>query len=299
MTVTIGFLCRDGVVLGADSQESYEGSALKRSVPKLIVFPPIGSADEAHEAPDRRLIFTGAGDSSLVDKLIDDAWLEAAIQNPNIVEIATAIERRFLELYGEYNKVFHAGYMPPAQVTYGIWCRGETRLYYAQGPVINEIGRQTGIGYKASGMGNEITDYIRDRIKAKPTTVEDAIVLTSYMLKQAVAHGEGCGGEVRISVLRNNGHAENVNIDNFTTQILEALDSHISFALFRAANPRTSDKTFAVVWEAIYKKIVSLRNARSEAARKEREEKEALDKTIKEIENELDREREKYKDNQQ
>ena len=144
MTVTIGFLCRDGVVLGADSQESYEGSALKRSVPKLIVFPPIGSADEAHEAPDRRLIFTGAGDSSLVDKLIDDAWLEAAIQNPNIVEIATAIERRFLELYGEYNKVFHAGYMPPAQVTYGIWCRGETRLYYAQGPVINEIGRQTG-----------------------------------------------------------------------------------------------------------------------------------------------------------
>jgi hypothetical protein len=36
MTVTVGFPCEDGVVLGADSQESYEGSALKRSVPKLV-----------------------------------------------------------------------------------------------------------------------------------------------------------------------------------------------------------------------------------------------------------------------
>jgi hypothetical protein len=212
------------------------------------------------------------------------------------VEIATAIERRFLELYGEYNKVFHAGYMPSAQVTYGIWCGGETRLYYAQGPVVNEIGRQVGIGYKASGMGNEITDYIRDRIKAKPNTVEDAIVLTSYMLKQAIDHGEGCGGEARISVLRNNGSAENINIDNFTSQILEALDGHISFALFRAANPRTSDKVIAVVWQAIYTKLVSLRKARSEAAKKEQEEKEALERAMKEIESEMERDREKHKD---
>jgi hypothetical protein len=244
------------------------------------------------------VIFTGAGDSSLVDKLIDEAWLEAAIANPNIVEIATAIERRILELYGEYNKVFHAGYMPPAQVTYGIWCGGETRLYYAQGPVVNNIGRQTGLGYKASGMGNEITDYIRDRMRAKAATVDDAVVLTSYMLEQAIAHGEGCGGEVRISVLRNNGKAENIKIDAFTTQILKALDSQISFVLLRAAGPRISDETFGVIWEAVYKRIVNLRAARSKAAKKEREDKEALEKAMKEIEEELEIENAKSEDKQ-
>jgi hypothetical protein len=294
VTITVGFICHDGIVLGADSQESYEGSALKRSVPKLVAFPPIDEND--NEVHDRRVIFTGAGDSALVDKLINEAWLEAAVSNPNIVEIATAIEKRIVDLYSEYNNVFPPGYMPSAQLTYGIWCGGETRLYYAQGPVINEIGRQTGLGYKALGMGNEITDYIRERILAKPKTLADAIVMTSYMLGQAIAHGQGCGGEIRISVLWNDGRAENVKVDNFATEILKELDNYVSFALLRAANPKTNDQVFSIIWDAVHKRIIKLREARSEAAKTERENKEELERAIKEMEESLRRKEAELRD---
>ena len=98
MTVTVGFLCKDGVVLGADSQESYEGSALKRSVPKLVMFPPAN----IREVIDRKAIFTGAGDAALVDKLIDEIWCEIGSSPPSVQEIAIEIERRIKELYAEF-----------------------------------------------------------------------------------------------------------------------------------------------------------------------------------------------------
>jgi hypothetical protein len=93
MTIPVGFLCRDGIVLGTDSQESYGGCALKHSVPKQVAFPPIEIDDNEKEPPDRRVIFTGAGDSALVDKLTDKAWLEAAVASPNIVEMAAGVQR--------------------------------------------------------------------------------------------------------------------------------------------------------------------------------------------------------------
>jgi hypothetical protein len=108
MTVTVGFLCKDGVVLGADSQESYEGSALKRTVPKLVMFPP----SSVPEITDRRAIFTGAGDAALVDKLIDEIWIEIGCAPPSVHEIAIEIERRIKELYAEYCELYHPGYMP-------------------------------------------------------------------------------------------------------------------------------------------------------------------------------------------
>ncbi|HEY1679503.1 MAG TPA: hypothetical protein VGG04_17440, partial [Candidatus Sulfotelmatobacter sp.] len=69
MTITVGFVCSNGIVLGADSQESHDGSALRRSVTKLTAWPPLDSLQG--KSPDRRALFTGSGDSQLIDKLIE------------------------------------------------------------------------------------------------------------------------------------------------------------------------------------------------------------------------------------
>jgi hypothetical protein len=294
VTITVGFLCGDGIVIGADSQESYEGSALKRSVPKLVVFPPLNSdvddpVDEHGEALDRRVIFTGSGDSALVDKIINEAWLEAASANPTIVEIADAIEKRIVEIYREYTSAYHAGYMPQATVTFGIWCGSETRLFYAQGPVVNRIGEIAGansLGYKAFGVGNVITDYIRERMHAKPHDVADAIVLTTYMLEQAVAHGEGCGGEIRIAAIENNGKARNVKIDHHTTLILKELDNQVSRVVLQAATPRYSDRWVEIAWDNAKKKVFHLRAERKAAIEKAKRDQEEMERAIEEMERE-------------
>jgi hypothetical protein len=64
MTITVGLVCSSGIVPGADSQASLEGSALKRSVTKLTAFPPLES--EYGKAPDCPAVFTGSGDSQLL-----------------------------------------------------------------------------------------------------------------------------------------------------------------------------------------------------------------------------------------
>src|SRR5579863_4178416 len=98
MTVTVGFVCSNGIVLGADSQESYEGSALRRSVTKLIAFPPLES--DQGNSPDRRAIFTGSGDSQFIDKLIEEMCLAVAlVEDPNLEELRAAIEKSIKEVH--------------------------------------------------------------------------------------------------------------------------------------------------------------------------------------------------------
>jgi hypothetical protein len=282
MTVTVGFLCKDGVVLGADSQESYEGSALKRSVPKLVAFPP----PNIPGTPDRRAIFTGAGDAAFVDKLIDEMWSEIGSAPPSVNEIATEIERRITELYAEYRELYHPGYMPFADITYGIWCGRESGLFHAHGPVVNRIGsrfQSAQGGYKSAGLGSEITDYIQARMKFKPPNVDQASVLARYMLEQAVAHGQGCGGDIRISWLKNDGTAKNVEIDRHTTRILSWLDHQISQAILVAADPQYPDEFVSAILEISTKQILKLRAEHRKAIATGTDNRKEYDRLVEEI----------------
>ena len=299
MTITVGFLCPDGIVLGADSQESYEGSALKRSVPKLVAFPPI---DEDLEPPDRRAIFTGAGDSALVDKMIDEIWAEIGSAEPSVDAIASSIERRIIELYAEYRNLYHSGFMPTADITYGIWCAGQSSLFHAHGPIVNKIGRGTYsvppfrshvAGYKAAGIGSDITDYIEARMKADPHNVDDAIILATYMLEQAVAHGEGCGGEIRIAYIRNDGTAENVIPDPYAGLILKELDLQISKLVLQAANPKNSDKRIEGLWMLAKKRVQYFRDKQKEIIEAQRRYKEEYEQAMCDAEAEEQKQKDK------
>jgi|SRR5580700_1158538 hypothetical protein len=298
MTVTVGFLCTDGIVLGADSQESYEGSALKRSVPKLIALPPI---DEDIRA-DRRAIFTGSGDGALIDKLIDEMWAEIGSAQASLDAIAAAIERKINDLYAKYRELYHPGYMPTADITYGIWCAGQSSLFHAHGPIVNKIGRESYslplfrshvLGYKAGGVGADITDYIRERMRARPRSVDDAVILATYMLEQAVAHGEGCGGEIRIAYIRNDGTAENVIPDPYGGLILQELDLQISKLVLQAANPKNSDKRMEGLWTLAKKRIQTFRDKQKEIIEQNKEYQEEFDQAMREAEAEEQRQKDK------
>jgi hypothetical protein len=274
MTITVAFLCKDGVVLGADSQESFEGSALKRSVPKLAIFPPLEDPvllmleNRVEQKTDRRAIFTGAGDSALVDKLIDEMWVEIASADASVEAIASAVEHRIKEIYAEYKELYHAGYLPSAQLTFGIWCGGESSLFYTEGPIVNRVSRDKfgkGLGYKAAGLGREITDYIRERLNETSVSVIGAAVLATYMLEQAIEYGQGCGGDIRMAYLKNDGTAAYVPTSEHTTKILEWLDAQMSRTILLTANPEIDDKSLDLIWEITKKGIFELRKGQLDA----------------------------------
>jgi hypothetical protein len=287
MTITVGFVCSNGIVLGADSQESFDGSVLKRSVSKLTAFPPLES--EFGKAPDRRAVFTGSGDSQLIDKLIEEMSVEVASANPSIEEIAEAIETRTKQIYREYRNCYHAGYMPSAEITYGLWCGGRVALFHAQGPIVKEIGTMLypkgrkghkslppfRVGYKATGQGNELTDYINARMSVPLTiNVSEAIVLGTYMLEQAVAHASGCGGAIRVMWIAEDGTADMVDTGAYTSALLKGLDRQLSEIFLATANFTYTDKQMERTWDGAKKTLLRLREEYKQGVEKTQRDKE-------------------------
>jgi hypothetical protein len=291
MTITVGFVCSNGIVLGADSQESFEGSALKRSVSKLTAFPPLES--EHGKAPDRGAVFTGSGDSQLIDKLIEEMSIEVASAGPSIEEMAAAIENRTKQVYREYRNCYHAGYMPSAEITYGLWCNGRVALFHAQGPIVKEIGTIVHprgnnspppfrIGYKATGQGNEITDYINARMSVLTLNVSEAIVLGTYMLEQAVAHASGCGGAIRLMWIAEDGTADMVDTGDYTSALLKGLDGQLSRLFLATANSNRSDKLVESDWNDAKKILLRLREEYKQGIEKTQREKELISQMLEE-----------------
>jgi hypothetical protein len=302
MTITVGFVCADGIVLGADSQESFDGSVLKRSVSKLTVFPPLES--EYSKTTDRRAAFTGSGNSQLIDKLIEEMTIEVASAGASIKEMAAAIEKRTKQMYREYRNLYHAGYMPEAEITYGLWCGDKSALFHAQGPIVKEIGTvlhgktrkglpplQTRIGYKATGQGNEITDYINARMALHPglstfgaaLNLGDAIVVATYMLEQAVAHASGCGGDIRIVWLANDGTADMVDTGNYTSALLKGLDQQLSRIFLATANSNLPDREMDRVWDEAKQILLWLREKYKQGAEKTQKDKEVLSNLLQDL----------------
>jgi hypothetical protein len=292
MTITVGFVCSNGLVLGADSQESVEGSALRRSVTKLVAYPPLES--QQSKSPDRRAVFTGSGDSQLIDKLIEEMSLEVASANASFAEISSAVEKRIKQLYREYRNYYHPGYMPQAQITYGLWSGSEWGLFFAQGPIITQVGTLVNlngkppfppfrIGYKASGMGNEITDYINARMGIPSLNVSDGIVLAMYMLEQAVAHASGCGGDIRITWLAEDGTAEHVPIEPYRLEFLRKLDRSLSKLFLSTANFRYADNRLEAEWNLAKEHLLRLRHQQREQLDKTQRDKEEMEKILEEF----------------
>lgn len=277
MTITVGFVCSNGIVLGADSQESSEASVLKRSVTKLTAFPPLES--DQGKSPDRRAVFTGSGDSQLIDKLIEEMSLAAAlVEDPTLETLRDAVEESVKGVYREYQDCFHPGYMPHAEMTYGLWCRGSFGLFYSRGPIVTRIGRQMfargrgmpifTLGYKASGCGNEITDYINARMNTPSLNVSDGIVLANYMLEQASEHAAGCGGDIRIIWLAEDGTAENVHSDQYTSALFKAMDRSFSGLFMKTANLQCKDAFLELAWTQAKETLLRLRQEHRESAEK-------------------------------
>jgi len=246
---------------------------LKRSVPKLVSLPPLPEpfVHQIENPCDRRALFAGDGHGPFIDKLIAEAGIEMQAASGNIDDICRNIEQRIKSLHAEYKEIFHPGYMPVANLTYGIWCGTQTRLFYAYGPIVNNVGKNIiaggpPVGYVTSGSGSDITNYIADRMQTNTALhTSEAIILAAYMLQQAVSHADGCGGDIHIAVLRNDGTTELIDVALANlVRMLKELDSQLGTLLLKGANWKFSDKSLDRIWEHLKTKIQKYKAVQNE-----------------------------------
>lgn len=202
MTIIAGFRCADGVVLCADTQETL-GTA-KRNVPKLRFEPrdPLAETEEHHAS--LAVAFCGAGDGPLIDKLTTEAW-NAAKSKTDLATVCATIEQSIKDQYTELGRIYQRGSCPEVQLIFGAKMGGESRLFTAMGPIVNEKYE-----FDSGGVGHYMADFIASKHHHNDITVQQCAILAAYILFEAKKHVEGCGGESQIVILRNSGSSGSV-----------------------------------------------------------------------------------------
>lgn len=237
MTIIAGFRCQGGVVLCSDTQET-SGTA-KRSVPKLQCFqgPVISQDRKGMVNADLSLAICGAGDGPFIDKIASRAW-DAVRFVSDIWEASELVETMIKENYREFGQIYQPGACPQVSLIYGITKGGNSRLFQATGPVVNETG------YASNGIGYYLADFLTTRMRGDGwLTIRQTVILAAYILLQAKEHVEGCGGDSHIAVLRESESSGMVDfrLIEHLTEYLKSADRCTGDMLLAAADFSISD----------------------------------------------------------
>lgn len=225
MTIIAGFKAENGIVVCSDTQETSTPS--KRDVPKLH-FEARGILTTTPLA----VAFCGSGYGPLIDKLTSESW-KAAEPYGTMDDACAAIEETIKNLYKEYWQIFQPGQCPSADLIYGVKTSEGSKLFSANGPIVNERPE-----YYSSGAGYYMADFLASRMYRAYLTVHQCVILAAYILSQAKEHVDGCGGESHIAVLRSDGAdglVDSTRIEEITG-LLKGFDLQCGHLALHAAN---------------------------------------------------------------
>jgi 20S proteasome alpha/beta subunit len=240
VTVLAGFRCRKGLVLCADTQETV--GVAKRHVPKLR-FEEISGAIKGLTGNDLGVAFCGAtNNGAFVDKLVNSAWAAALVGGDDIESVCGAIEKSIQETYKHFGRIYQPGYLPDAELIYGVKLKGQSRLFNALGPAVNEKDE-----YCTGGIGTYMADFLAARMYSVGLTVQQCVILAAYILFQTKEHVDGCGGKSHIAILREDGPSglvDSQRIEAITENVQKA-DLQLGNLLLASSDLDIGDKDFS------------------------------------------------------
>ncbi|MBZ5550310.1 MAG: hypothetical protein LAO22_20515 [Acidobacteriia bacterium] len=239
MTIAAGFVARDGIVLCADTQETY-GQLLKLNTPKMIVRP------DSFIPGGPRIVFAGAGHGPFIDKLANEAWKRVSTRTPvgQFAEVCDDIESLIKDVYEEFGRIYQTGAMPEAELIYGVALSGKIGLFKAHGPIVNPIS-----GYTSVGVGLYLADYINSRLGLDSPELADSgwyEILAIYLLQQAKEYIEGCGGDSHVLTLTPSGRISRVDPADVAliANHISALDRNSSTVLMSSPDLKLTNEEF-------------------------------------------------------
>jgi 20S proteasome alpha/beta subunit len=221
MTIIIGIICKDGLVLACDSQaSSMKGVPLKRTEYTKIYEIPMGA--------DNYALLSGAGTGAFVTRaseLLTDKCKNHVCQTPR--DFADICEDVVTDIFKRYvidrsKALGMSRQKMPKELDSSIqWQEGEN-----EPPIIIISGIQCGNGkspewclytihpdgvaeksdrYDAIGSGSAIAEYLLARLCSKPLNVEQAVVVGVYVVEEVKKIDPFCGGATQVVSLSKSG----------------------------------------------------------------------------------------------
>jgi 20S proteasome alpha/beta subunit len=203
VTLIAGMVCKDGIVMAADSEQS--GYFRKSNVPKLESFQPSGIAAGLLGGPPRgcSVIIAGAGNGELADYASHKIVKEAESLS-DMKDIEAKIEEILVGIFSGKLQVYKASDMDEFRLLIAVKAQDvdKPRLFSTYGSTLVERKKFV------LGSG-ALVDYILDQIYDEAMLTEDGMVAALSLLQVAKKYVGGVGGDSKLTVLTNEGRVRN------------------------------------------------------------------------------------------
>lgn len=194
MTIALGILCADGIVLCADSQETLTFSKVNR--------PKVFELKTSHEGV--KVVLAGAGDGVFLDALKDKIESALALAEPEIESVRLEVEstvagycEKIWSIYG------HARDKPDAQMLVGIRAPDGLMLLHCDGPKVRRVP-----DYESIGFGGDFSTYHLKNLITPGMPMAEACPVAVHVLELVKDNVDYCGGPSRVYVLTQAGAVE-------------------------------------------------------------------------------------------
>jgi len=185
MTIAAGFVCSDGLVLFADTEE--QQGYTKTNVEKIRQSSSGGIA----------LAIANAGNGYLADALIDRIFDEVEGKRVHQATIVGIIRNTIIEfhrdevaLYPSSDDVKNIGLVIGLQLN-----QDKPLLLHSDATALRKVTEFTVIGY-----GVEIK-FMAQQLYQKDMPVKHGVLIANHLCKTAKDHVQGCGGHSRIATV--------------------------------------------------------------------------------------------------
>lgn len=242
MTIGIGFLCEDGIVLCADNQITWPGS---HKYYECKLYP--------HSMAGWLVVMTFSGSPELMKsfngKFRDSMALMAAPHT------AIKIQDNVETILSVYDVLIS----DPMQLNLlcGIVIPGkEFKLLKTEGQIVREVSRFEYVGVGDSSVLRYLSPLLT---QTRGYTISQAFNLGTYLTLQARRYVEGCGGDTDAVVLKSDGRLTNLRGPHHVEQKLLLLEHFLNRAATDFFDDRSTEEEFKNGVEGLSKALIDYR----------------------------------------
>jgi len=190
MTIALGILASDGVVLAADTLETYPGS-IKTRAPKII-----GAVNDGQGA----MVVAGAGSAIYVDSLAQQVCDGFSRKTPEtIAELGDNLRSAIRDFHAE-SVAPYGGWpeyeRPACSLLIAAELGDEKRELW-----VSEKSAMRSCPHAAIGIGGSFASLLLGRLLRPGITLRQAALLAAYAVYETKRSVDGCGGDTQMVVL--------------------------------------------------------------------------------------------------
>jgi hypothetical protein len=212
MTIALGILARDGVVLAADTQETYPG-ALKVDQGKILA---------ATDWPEGRFLgacaVTGAGTATHLDSIQQQLCGTYLAQKPSTLDALQQMLAAQLLAFNKQHIVPFAAWpeydRPECSLVIAAAREGQFNLW------TTEKSAMRSVPFGTVGIGAAHAHYLLHRLWRADERLITIVMLAAYVMYFVKQSVEGCGKDTHIVAIQADGYAYSVEIPR-----IEAMES--------------------------------------------------------------------------